>query len=138
MHTAQLGDAVMSLEFSGAQFDDSGYLRYLQARLYGSRLDARVTFYVYEVAEIAGFFRRLDEDWRGWSGERRFESVEGDLALSARHGGHIELSATLTGETSRNVGNGVWTAQGIVGVEPGEELSRFVRDFDALVARTPA
>ena len=133
---AVLGDAGMSLEFSNPQFDSSGGLRYLQATLRGARLDAQLTFYVYDAAEVVHYFRRLDQDWRGWSGERQYDSVEGDLALSARHVGRIELSATLTGEASRDISARVgWTCQGIVSVEPGEELSRFVRDLDRLVAR---
>jgi hypothetical protein len=133
---ARLGDAGMSLEFSDPQFDESGNLRYLQARLHGTRLDAQLTFYVYEAAELVRYFRLLDDDWRGWTGERQFESVESDLVLSARHVGRIELTVTLTGEAARDLSGHVgWTCQGIVGVEPGEELSGFVRDFDGLVTR---
>jgi hypothetical protein len=136
---AGLGDAGMSLEFSDPQFDESGKLRYLQARLHGTRLDAQLTFYVYDVAELVRYFRWLDQDWRGWSGERQYESVEGDLTLSASHVGRIELSVALTGEAARDISTLVgWTAQAIVGVEPGEELSRFVRDFDSLVTRAIA
>ncbi|GAA1216272.1 hypothetical protein F6W70_05275 [Microbacterium maritypicum] len=133
---AGLGDTGMSLDFSDPQFDESGKLRSLQARLHGTRLDAQLTFYVWDVAEIVCYFRALDQDWRGWSGERQYESVEGDLVLSARHLGRIELSVTLTGEAARDISTHVgWTAQAIVGIEPGEELSLFVRDFDSLVAR---
>lgn len=136
---ARLGDADMSLEFSDPQFDGSGRLRYLQARLHGTRLDAQLTFYVYEAAELVGYFRSLDEDWRGWTGERHFASVEGDLALSATHSGRIELSATLSGEAARDISSHVgWTSRAIVGVEPGEQLSGFVRDLDVLIARVPA
>ena len=83
-----------------------------------------------------GYFRSLDQDWRGWPGERQYASVEEDLVLSARHGGRIELSVTLTGEAARDISTRVgWTVQAVVGVEPGEELSRFVRDLDCLVTR---
>lgn len=137
--TASLGDAGMSIEFSDPQFDEAGTLRYLQVRLHGNQLDARLTFYVYDVAEIVRYFQGLDEEWRGWPGERRFESVESDLQLSARHVGRIELSARLTGEAARDISSHVgWNAQAIVGVEPGEELSRFVRDLDALTTRVTA
>ncbi len=133
---ARLGDAGMSLEFSDPRFDESGRVRSLQVRLHGTRLDAQLSFYVYDVAELVRYFRRLDEDWRGWTGERQYNSVESDLVLIARHVGRIELSATLTAEAARDISTHVgWTSQGIVGVEPGEELSRFVRDFDSLVTR---
>ena len=136
---ARLGDAGMSLEFSDPQFEESGRLRYLQVRLHGTRLDAQLTFYVYDVDELVRYFRWLDDGWRGWKGERQYESVEGDLVLSARHDRRIELTATIAGEAARDISAQVgWTCQGIVGVEPGEELSRFVRDFDDLVARATA
>lgn len=134
-----LGDADMSLEFSDPQFSEKGDLRSLQARLRGTRLDAQLSFYVYDAAELVRYFQSLDRDWRGWSGERQYASVERDLALSARHSGRIELSVTLTGEAARDISAYVgWTAQATVGVEPGEELSRFVRDFDTLVTRAIA
>ncbi len=136
---ARLGDAGMSLEFSDPRFDESGSLRHLLVRLHGTRLDAQLTFYVWNVAELVHYFHGLDEDWRGWPGERQYASVEDDLQLSARHVGRIELSVTLTGEAARHISGQVgWTAQAIVGVEPGEELSRFVRDFDSLVIRAAA
>lgn len=132
---ARLGDAAMSLEFSEPQFEEAGRLRHLQVRLRGDRLDAQLTVYVYDVSELVHYFHGLDEDWRGWSGERQFESVESDLLLRARHTGRIELSVTLTGEAARDISAHVgWTAYAIVGVEPGEQLSRFVRDLDALIA----
>lgn len=134
--TVGLGGADMSLEFSDPQFSETGDLRYLQASLHGKRLEAELTFYVWDIAELVRYFRSLDQDWRGWPGERQYASVEEDLVLSARHGGRIEISVTLTGEAARDISTRVgWTVQAVVGVEPGEELSRFVRDLDRLVTR---
>ena len=42
----------------------------------------------------------LAKDWRGWSHEGRWESLEGDVALIAVHDGHgtIKLRASLRTE----------------------------------------
>ena len=44
------------------------------------------------------FFSELAKSWRGWSGQKVFESLEHDLALAATSDqtGHIELQVTLT------------------------------------------
>jgi hypothetical protein len=34
---------------------------------------------------LADFFAALEADWRGWSGSRRWESLEGELSIEARH-----------------------------------------------------
>jgi len=36
---------------------------------------------------IDGWIASLDADWRGWSGERVWESIEGTLRLTATHDG---------------------------------------------------
>lgn len=134
MEPARLGDATMSLEFADPRFDESGF-SHLEARLLGTRLDARLGFYAHDAAELVQYFRSLDDDWRGWSGERRFESVEGDVVLSARHVRRIELTVSLTAEADRDVSTSVgWTCTAVVSVEPGEGLSRFVRALDVLVS----
>jgi Family of unknown function (DUF6228) len=35
----------------------------------------------------AAFFQLLADDWRGWDGERSWSSLEGQLAIKARHDG---------------------------------------------------
>jgi|GEM_PF-3085554 len=134
----RLGDATMSLEFTNPRFDESGFA-FLDVWLQGARLDARHGFYAHDAAELVRYFRSLDDDWRGWSGERRFESVEGDVVLSARHARRIELSVSLTAEADRDVSTFVgWACSAVVSVEPGEQLSRFVRSLDDLVRRPAA
>ena len=133
--SVRVGDATLSLEFANPTFDTSGFA-HLDARLHGTRLDARLGFYAHDAAELVQFFRSLDDDWRGWSGERRFESVESDVVLSARHARRIELAVTLTTDADRDLSTAAgWRCSGVVSVEPGEELSRFVRDLDGLLER---
>jgi hypothetical protein len=35
--------------------------------------------------DLADFFQKQADDWRGWAGTRRWESLEGDLEVEARH-----------------------------------------------------
>jgi hypothetical protein len=43
------------------------------------------------------FFADLAREWRGWSGEKIWQPIEGGLRLSARHDGlgHVTLRTTL-------------------------------------------
>jgi hypothetical protein len=132
---ARLGDADMSLDFSNPTYDGSGFAS-LEARLHGTRFDVGLGFYAHDPTELVEYFRQLDEDWRGWSGERQYASVESDLVLSARHVRRIELSVSLTAGASRDVSALTgWSCCAVVAVEAGEELSRFVGDLDDLLQR---
>jgi hypothetical protein len=63
-------------------------------------LEASLRFYETRLGGLAEYFEALAEAWRGWSGERRWESLEGDVALVAVHDGHgtVRLRATLRTE----------------------------------------
>ena len=75
--------------------------------------------------DLLEFFDRLAEDWRGWTGERTFTSLEGDLALTATHDGHVQLRVTLRQSA---IPDG-WTAEAHIRLDPGEQLSRAVADL---------
>lgn len=48
------------------------------------------------VGDLADFFAGMARDWRGWKGERTFESVDQDLKITAAHDGHVRLRVAIT------------------------------------------
>src|SRR4051812_49988506 len=58
-----------------------------QARLSGDGLDASLVCPEagWEPQSLADFLRSLDQDWRGWEGERVWQSEAAELRLTARH-----------------------------------------------------
>ena len=76
---------------------------------------------------MAEYFQAMNQDWRGWSDERRWASLESDLRLSARHDGHIRLEVVLVDSTN-------WTVTTEIALAPGEELSAAT---EALVGSSP-
>lgn len=79
-------------------------------------------------AHLARYFDSLAESWRGWPGERVFESAEGDLCLSATHDGHVRVSILLR-ESDKPRG---WRVSAELHIEPGEQLSSIARDVSVL------
>ncbi len=73
---------------------------YWHATLSCGALEASLRFYEIRLGGLAEYFEALAKDWRGWSGDRRWESLEGDVALVAEHDGHgtITLRANLRTE----------------------------------------
>jgi Family of unknown function (DUF6228) len=63
-------------------------------------LEAALVFYELRLGGLPEYFEALAKDWRGWSDERRWESLEGDVALIAVHDGHgtVRLRASLRTE----------------------------------------
>jgi len=80
-------------------------------------------------ADLAVFVESLTDDWRGWTGSRRWESLEGELELIATHDGHVRLAVTL-----RAANPSEWSATGTITIDPGEPLSAAARDVRALAA----
>ena len=102
-----------------------------RALLRGSKFEGAVEVYQYEPAlHLAAFFRDLATEWRGWSGEKRWESLEHQLALTATSDatGHTYLIVELVGGPLYD-----WRLRGSLVLEAGQldglavEVERFVR-----------
>lgn len=78
------------------------------------------------------FFQSLASNWRGWDGQLKWTSLEGEFELSCSHDriGHVATTAKLE---SNSVGQG-WTAEIRFELSAGElekianELKRFFYD----------
>lgn len=79
---------------------------------------------------LVDFVADLERSFRGWVGERTYESLEGDLRIVATHVGRaVRLAVRLTSNQERVP----WTAEADVLLEPGEELRRAARDVADLI-----
>ncbi|WP_367312980.1 DUF6228 family protein [Demequina zhanjiangensis] len=82
-------------------------------------------------AHLGRYFATLAEGWRGWDGERTFESVESDLRLAATHDGRVHLAVMLWESTEPRG----WQAQAQLRIDAGEQLACAARDIADLVGR---
>lgn len=76
----------------------------------------------------ATFLAGLAADFAGWSGERTWRNLDGDIEIGARHvsGGYVDLRWTLR---SRPYGwVRPWHASVTVRVEAGEQMRRLAAD----------
>ncbi|HEY0691534.1 MAG TPA: DUF6228 family protein [Kribbella sp.] len=119
--------------------DDSagGAPQFLVAELHLDGLSASgrvVHNYATGFEDLADFFQRQADDWRGWAGTRRWESLEGDLEVEARHlYGLVQLRVTMRRVRS-DWGNHGWTATGDLTIEPGEQLTQIAKGVRSLAA----
>ena len=103
------------------------------AHIQGENLTASVSAYNgYQggFEDLVRFFDSLETDWRGWTGERSYECIEGQLRITATHNGHVQLAVRLR-ETTDPEG---WTVFANVQLDPGEALSNATRGLRALIA----
>ncbi|HJR08887.1 MAG TPA: DUF6228 family protein [Pyrinomonadaceae bacterium] len=93
--TSALGIAGWETDDRARRFD------YLNVTLYASGLHASTRIYNIYYGDGAGslpsFFKDMAMNWRGWEGEKRWESVEGDLKMTCTSHplGHINLAVEL-------------------------------------------
>ncbi len=85
--------------------------------------------YSHGFESLAAFFEELAGSWRGWQGERTYESIEHDLRIVATHDGHIRLKIRLWQSTDPDG----WTVETTLHLDAGEQLSQAARDIAALV-----
>jgi hypothetical protein len=97
----------------------------------GLRAELTVTSnYAVGFDDLAGFFAGMAKNWRGWDGERVYESIEHELRITGRHlGSRVHLAVELD-QTA--VGDG-WRARATFTVDAGEQLSAIADDFAALL-----
>ncbi|MFI7117380.1 DUF6228 family protein [Amycolatopsis sp. NPDC049868] len=118
---------------------EGGPPRFLLAelQLHGLSASVRVVqHYASGFADLAEFFQRHVDDWRGWDGVRTWESLECDLKIDASHQhGHVQLRVTIQ-RFQPDWGNEGWTATGDLTIEPGEQLSQVAQEIKALATGT--
>lgn len=132
MDAATIGNERGVLRFGDVRRASDGAAEYVTAVLEVGGLNARVEVvanYAQGFDDLVEFFRQLAQDWRGWAGERVWESVEGELSIAAAHRGHVELDVRLREGPHRR-----WSARSTLLIEPGEELTRGARDLAGLFA----
>jgi hypothetical protein len=79
-------------------------------------LSASLRFWCYQGTGLGVYFGELAEHWWGWTGERTWATIEGDLAFGATHDGtgHITLVVELA------VGwQPAWSCSAALELEPG-------------------
>ncbi len=133
MEVAAVGREANGLRFEQVQRGSKGEIWSVVVRLRVPGLDAsrRVwAHYATGFDELVAFFNGLAADWRGWQGERTYESLEHDLRLTAIHDGHVRLLVQL----QETAGLDEWSATGIVQLDPGEEMTRAAEDVAALLS----
>jgi hypothetical protein len=69
--------------------DDGVRLPSWHARLVGKGLEAAVSFTEepWQPESLAGFLSKLAPLWRGWAGERIWDSAESEMRVTATHNG---------------------------------------------------
>jgi hypothetical protein len=110
--------------------------QYLAAELHLDGLTASVVVvqhYASGFRDLDDFFEQQAQDWRGWTGVREWNSLEGDLKIESRHEfGRVQLRVTVR-KPLHDWGNSGWQATGDVTIEPGEQLSRVAANVKTLV-----
>jgi hypothetical protein len=99
-------------------------------RLRGNGFDGLVEVYAYEPPlHLAAFFRDLATHWRGWLGEKRWESLEHQLSLRGKSDslGHTRLLVELTGGPEWD-----WRLSGPILLEAGQ-LEQLAADVESFV-----
>lgn len=130
MEPLQIGLPSDGLAIRDIRRDASGVSDRALFRLTKDGLVAETWVYAHEGHGFDGlttFFQMMNQDWRGWSGERTWSALESDLRLTARHDGHIRLGVVLVDSIN-------WSVQADLTLAPGEELSAAAEGLADLLA----
>ena len=115
--------------FAPERTDDRDVPGYFSVEVGDSDAHARLRVYAYAPEHLAAFFANMAEEWRGWVGEKVWESLEGEMVLRATADrlGHVLLHVHLTAPPSPPA----WRFEGNVLIEAGmlEGLAVSVREF---------
>lgn len=105
-------------------------LEYFTVELFDPEVRARTRVYAYEPSQMTAFFDDLARNWRGWPGNKLWESLEGECRMSAANDGkgHIDLNVSLRPSPNPNA----WRFDGVVLIEAGQ-LDSLVRTIEGFV-----
>jgi uncharacterized protein DUF6228 len=124
-----IGSYETKLHLSCTDRGRDGIATIIVAGLDGPGLSASVAACDDRYGQFAVFFEALADSWRGWEGERTFNSLEGEFEVAARHDGHVRLAIRLR----RVDGPSLWTVHAEVTVDPGEDIAAAARDVRTLI-----
>jgi Family of unknown function (DUF6228) len=129
---AEIGSAGVSVTFASGHRLPHGVVELLDVTIRDVDLEARKS--VYEgytdgFEQLVRFFEDLAASWRGWRGERTYESIEHDLRIVATHDGHIRLRVQLWQSTDPDG----WKLETALKLDAGEQLSQAAKDLSAVV-----
>jgi Family of unknown function (DUF6228) len=130
---ALVGTEQDGLRFAQVQHGADGTVRAVEVSMRTPGLAAGLqvqSHYAKGFDDLAAFFQGLAASWRGWQGEKAYESLEHDLRLTATHDGHVRLGVQM----SRTSGPDGWSASAVLRLDPGEEMTRAAGDVAALLA----
>ena len=104
---------------------------YSVAEVSGKGLNASIRVGSFLSESLGEFFAGLAENWKGWSGARTWNSLEGEFGLRARSDrtGHVQLSVRLT-----EGGPPAWEVEVNLILEAGQ-LDRIATDASAFITR---
>ena len=88
----------MSLTLSNFVSEDKSFLSesfLVTVKNYEIQAETRASSY--RAASLTEFFRDIAENWRGWQGEKRWTTLEGELEFTATADktGHVRLGFSL-------------------------------------------
>jgi hypothetical protein len=130
-----VGRETDGLRFSGVKRGPDGEIWHVWVHLRVAGLDATKRVLGDDHTgfdDLVDFFRGLAADWRGWPGERTYESMAHQLRLTATHNGHIRLAVELC--QSDWADRDEWQAAGVFRVDPGEEMTSAAENLTALLS----
>lgn len=131
VYDVTVGSSETKLQFVCVRQRKDGGADLIRVRILSTGLEAEGDAYEHNgYGALAAFFEGMAADWRGWSGERSYFSLEGHLEITAIHDGHVRLAIRLT----EHLGHSAWKVQAHVVVDPGEDLARAASDVRALVS----
>ena len=101
----------------------------IRVRLGGGGVEASERVWDHLPQNWSRFFQSMAESWRGWEGERKLESLEGQLcvACTTDRVGHISVRVKLRGD----MGGSDWRAEDTLYLEAGQldELARRAKEY---------
>jgi hypothetical protein len=119
----------LTLRLHSPQRDGAG-IEYVVAELTGDTLAASTRVYAWGIDSLAALFEEMAIDWKGWTGAKEWESVEGEFSLSCINDGrgHITIHVKLLASPYPDS----WSVRCSVVVEAGQmdavasQMKRFV------------
>ncbi|MFI6944291.1 DUF6228 family protein [Streptomyces sp. NPDC050418] len=130
-------DTSVSVTFDNRSSFDADAVHYALA-LHAPGLTARAAEIVAWIwdADLVTFLEELAADYRGWNGDRSWQTLDRDLTVTAvfRSGGHVGLTWSI--RPWRQAAGG-WSASVTTWIEAGEQMASMAADIRHFLAGEP-
>ena len=121
----------VGLRFFNPERNPTGELDYFSIEISNPTISGTTRVYAFQSDGLSTLFDEMARDWRGWDGQKKWESLEGELSLSSSSDGKGHILIEVIAQESVHPDS--WRIKAMIMIEAGQ-IDRYAKQISFFLA----